>query len=112
MFQVPLGLFKNPAMPYMRVGSYLPITVVLALVFVIPHDSSTRLDPDVVGAAGYTMMPTLRRGLRQTDCLIETVKTVSLRRDRGVTHLGQDRIQTGPFDQFLIAQLMFFDKIS
>jgi len=57
MFQVPLGIFKNPAMPYMRVGSYLPITVVLALVFVIPHDSSTRLDPDVVGAAGYTMMP-------------------------------------------------------
>ena len=37
MFQVPLGIFKNPAMPYMRVGSYLPITVVLALVFVIPH---------------------------------------------------------------------------
>ena len=33
MFQVPLGIFKNPAMPYMRVGSYLPITVVLALVF-------------------------------------------------------------------------------
>lgn len=67
MFQVPLGIFKNPAMPYMRVGSYLPITVVLALVFVIPHDSSTRLNPDVVGADGYAMMPTLRRGLEQRD---------------------------------------------
>jgi len=54
-------------MPYMRVGSHLPIIVVLALVFVIPHDSSTRLNPDVVGADGYAMMPTLRRGLEQRD---------------------------------------------
>jgi hypothetical protein len=67
MFQVPLGIFRNPAMPYMRVGSHLPIIVVLALVFVIPHDSSTRLNPDVVGADGYAMMPTLRRGLEQRD---------------------------------------------
>ena len=54
-------------MPYMRVGSHLPIIVVLALVFVIPHDSSTRLNPDVVGADGYAMMPTRRRGLEQRD---------------------------------------------
>ena len=54
-------------MPYMRVGSHLPIIVVLALVFVIPHDSSTRLNPDMVGADGYAMMPTLRRGLEQRD---------------------------------------------
>ena len=67
MFQVPLGIFRNPAMPYMRVGSHLPIIVVLALVFVIPHDSSTRLNPDMVGADGYAMMPTLRRGLEQRD---------------------------------------------
>ena len=67
MFQVPLGIFRNPAMPYMRVGSHLPIIVVLALVFVIPHDSSTRLNPDVVGADGYAMMPTRRRGLEQRD---------------------------------------------
>jgi len=71
MFQVPLGIFKNPAMPYMRVGSYLPITVVLALVFVIPHDSSTRLKPDQVGADGYAMMPTVRRSLAQQDAFLQ-----------------------------------------
>jgi hypothetical protein len=71
MFQVPLGIFKNPALPYMRVGSHIPILVVLALVFVIPHDPSTRIKPDQVGADGYTIVPTLRRSLAQQEALFQ-----------------------------------------
>lgn len=71
MFKVPLGIFGNPAMPYVRVGSYLPMLTVLALVFVIPHDKSTRLSPDLVGADGYAVTPTLRRGLQERDAFLQ-----------------------------------------
>lgn len=71
MFQVPLGIFKNPALPYMRVGSYIPITIVLALVFVIPHDPSTRISPDQVGADGYVMMPKVHRTLAQQNAILQ-----------------------------------------
>jgi len=71
MFKVPLGIFGNPAMPYVRVGSYLPMLTVLALVFVIPHDKSTRLNPDLVGADGFAVMPSLRRGLDERDAFLQ-----------------------------------------
>ena len=71
MFKVPLGIFGNPAMPYVRVGSYLPMLTVLALVFVIPHDKSTRLSPDLVGADGFAVTPTLRRGLAERDAFLQ-----------------------------------------
>ena len=71
MFKVPLGIFGNPAMPYVRVGSYLPMLTVLALVFVIPHDKSTRLNPDLVGADGFAVTPSLRRGLDERDAFLQ-----------------------------------------
>ena len=71
MFKVPLGIFGNPAMPYVRVGSYLPMLTILALVFVIPHDKSTRLNPDLVGADGFAVMPSLRRGLDERDAFLQ-----------------------------------------
>ena len=71
MFKVPLGIFGNPAMPYVRVGSYLPMLTVLALVFVIPYDKSTRLNPDLVGADGFAVTPSLRRGLDERDAFLQ-----------------------------------------
>lgn len=68
MFLVSLevgGAFKNNALPYMRVGPYFSITVMLALMFIIPHDPSTRIRPDQVGADGYAMTSMFRRNAFQ-----------------------------------------------
>lgn len=64
MFLVSLelgGAFRNNAFPYVRMGPYFSITVMLCLMFIIPHDPSTRIKPDQVGADGYAMTPTVRR---------------------------------------------------
>merc|ERR1719393_681543 len=53
MFLVPLGL--SSYLPHMRFGSYVPILAVLALMFVIPHDPSTRMAQTTVGADGHTV---------------------------------------------------------
>jgi hypothetical protein len=68
MFLVSLelgGASKNNALPYMRVGPYFSITVMLALMFIIPHDPSTRIRPDQVGADGYAMTSMFRRNAFQ-----------------------------------------------
>jgi len=57
------GFLGSSRLPHVRIQGYLPTLAILALVFVIPHDSSTRMDPDKVGADGMLLVPTLpRRG--------------------------------------------------
>ena len=57
------GFLGSTRLPHVRIQGYLPTLAVLALVFVIPHDSSTRMERDKVGADGMLLVPTLpRRG--------------------------------------------------
>ena len=57
------GFLGSARLPHVRIQGYLPTLAVLALVFVIPHDSSTRMDPFKAGAEAMLLVPTLpRRG--------------------------------------------------
>jgi len=55
------GAVRVPWLPHVRVSSHIPILAVLALVFVIPHDPSTRMNPEHVGAVAYTLAPAAAR---------------------------------------------------
>ena len=46
----------------MRWGWLHPVWLILLVMFIIPHDTSTRLDPNRVGSAGFQLSP--RTGTR------------------------------------------------